>query len=88
MIDGNEDLTAGWKQRLTSLLPSVDPEQILARMRTDGAAWFAPDFGIDGVFGEGDPDDSFLDEPVAEETDDEVTDLTDADSVEDEDSDD
>lgn len=88
MIDGNEDLTAGWKQRLTSLLPSVDPEQILARMRTDGAGWFAPDFGIDGVFAEGDTDDSFLDEPVAEETDDEVTDLTDADSVEDEDSDD
>jgi hypothetical protein len=88
MIDGNEDLTAGWKQRLTSLLPSVDPEQILARMRTDGAGWFAPDFGIDGVFAEGYTDDSFLDEPVAEETDDEVTDLTDADSVEDEDSDD
>ena len=88
MIDGNEDLTAGWKQRLTSLLPSVDPEQILARMRTDGAAWFSPDFGIDGVFAEGDPDDSFLDEPVVEEADEEVTDLTDADSVEDEDSDD
>jgi hypothetical protein len=88
MIDGNEDLTAGWKQRLTSLLPSVDPEQILARMRTDGAAWFTPDFGIDGVFAEGDPDDSFLDEPVAKETDEELTDLTDADSVEDEDSDD
>ncbi|MFO0998920.1 MAG: hypothetical protein U0936_01145 [Planctomycetaceae bacterium] len=88
MIDGNEELTVGWKQRLTSLLPSVDPEQILARMRTDGAAWFAPNFGIDGVFAEGDPDDSFLDEPVAEETDEEVTDLTDADSVEDEDSDD
>ena len=88
MIDGNEDLTAGWKQRLTSLLPSVDPEQILARMRTDGAAWFAPEFGIDGVFAEGDPDDSFLDETVAEETDEEVTDLTDADSIEDEDSDD
>ncbi len=88
MIDGSEDLTAGWKQRLTSLLPSVDPEQILARMRTDGAAWFAPNFGIDGVFAEGDPEDSFLDETAAEETDEEVTDLTDADSVEDEDSDD
>ena len=88
MIDGNEDMTTGWKQRLTSLLPSVDPEQILARMRTDGAAWFAPDFGIDGVFAEGDPDDSFLNEPVAEETDEELTDLTDADSIDDEDSDD
>jgi hypothetical protein len=52
LIDGDEELSAGWKQRLTSLLPSVDPEQILARMRTDGAAWFQPDFGIDGVFPE------------------------------------
>jgi hypothetical protein len=88
LIDGDEDLTAGWKQRLTSLMPSVDPEQILARMRTDGAAWFAPDFGIDGVFAEGDPDDSFLDEPAAEDADEEITDLTDAESPEDEDSDD
>jgi spermidine/putrescine-binding protein len=52
LIDGDEDLTIGWKQRLTSLLPSVDPEQILARMRTDGAAWFQPDFGLDGIFPE------------------------------------
>ena len=88
LIDGDEDLTAGWKQRLTSLMPSVDPEQILARMRTDGAAWFAPDFGIDGVFAEGDPDDSFLDEPAAEDADEEIIDLTDAESPEDEDSDD
>jgi hypothetical protein len=88
LIDGDEDLTAGWKQRLTSLMPSVDPEQILARMRTDGASWFAPDFGIDGVFAEGDPDDSFLDEPAAEDADEEIIDLTDAESPEDEDSDD
>jgi hypothetical protein len=88
LIDGDEDLTAGWKQRLTSLMPSVDPEQILARMRTDGASWFAPDFGIDGVFAEGDPDDSFLDAPTAEDADEEITDLTDADSSDDEDSDD
>jgi hypothetical protein len=88
LIDGDEDLTAGWKQRLTSLLPSVNPEQILARMRTDGAAWFSPDFGIDGVFAEGDSDDSFLDEPAAEDADGEITDLTDAESPEDEDSDD
>ena len=46
LIDGNEELTSGWKQRLTSLLPSVDPEQILAKLRTDGATWFAPDFGL------------------------------------------
>ena len=88
LIDGDEDLSAGWKQRLTSLMPSVDPEQILARMRTDGASWFAPDFGIDGVFAEGDPDDSFLDEPAAEDADEEIIDLTDAESPEDEDSDD
>jgi hypothetical protein len=88
LIDGDEDLTAGWKQRLTSLMPSVDPEQILARMRTDGASWFAPDFGIDGVFAEGDPDDSFLDAPTAEDADEEIIDLTDAESPEDEDSDD
>jgi hypothetical protein len=69
-------------------MPSVDPEQILARMRTDGASWFAPDFGIDGVFAEGDPDDSFLDEPAAEDADEEIIDLTDAESPEDEDSDD
>ena len=30
---------------MTSLLPSVDPEQIMARLRTDGATWFVPDFG-------------------------------------------
>jgi hypothetical protein len=88
LIDGDEDLSAGWEQRLTSLMPSVDPEQILARMRTDGASWFAPDFGIDGVFAEGDPDDSFLDEPAAEDADEEIIDLTDAESPEDEDSDD
>ena len=88
LIDGDEDLSAGWKQRLTSLMPSVDPEQILARMRTDGASWFAPDFGIDGVFAEGDPDDSFLDESAADDAGEEITDLTDADSSDDEDSDD
>ncbi len=46
LIDANKELTSGWKQRLTSLLPSVDPEQILAKLRTDGATWFAPDFGL------------------------------------------
>ncbi|MBL8812663.1 MAG: hypothetical protein JNM43_21035 [Planctomycetaceae bacterium] len=47
MIDGDDDLTTGWKQRLTSLLPSLDPEQILARMRTDGAGWFEPNYGVE-----------------------------------------
>ena len=28
------------------MLPSIDPEQILAKLRTDGATWFAPDFGL------------------------------------------
>ncbi len=45
LIDTSKELTTGWKQRLTSLLPSVDPEQIMARLRTDGATWFVPDFG-------------------------------------------
>lgn len=46
LIDANKELTTGWKQRLTSLLPSVDPEQIMAKLRTDGATWFVPDFGL------------------------------------------
>ncbi|MEJ7594307.1 MAG: hypothetical protein WKF77_22450 [Planctomycetaceae bacterium] len=45
LIDTSKELTTGWKQRLTSLLPSVDPEQIMAKLRTDGATWFVPDFG-------------------------------------------
>ena len=45
LIDTSQELTAGWKQRLTSLLPAVDPEQIMAKLRTDGATWFVPDFG-------------------------------------------
>jgi hypothetical protein len=47
MIDGEGELTTGWKQRLTSLLPSLDPEQILARMRVDGAGWFEPNYGVE-----------------------------------------
>ncbi|MFO0977991.1 MAG: hypothetical protein U0996_16415 [Planctomycetaceae bacterium] len=47
MIDGDADLTTGWKQRLTSLLPSLDPEQILAKMRVDGAGWFEPNYGVE-----------------------------------------
>ncbi len=47
MIDGDSELTTGWKQRLTSLLPSLDPEQILARMRVDGAGWFEPNYGVE-----------------------------------------
>ena len=46
MIDGSKELSTGWKQRLTSLLSSVDPEQILAKLRTDGARWFQADFGL------------------------------------------
>ncbi len=51
MIDGSKELSTGWKQRFTSLLPSVDPEQILAKLRTDGATWFQPDFGLGGEVG-------------------------------------
>jgi len=42
LIDADSHLSAGWKQRLTTVLPSLDPEQILARLRQDGAAWFEP----------------------------------------------
>lgn len=52
LIDGDRDLTTGWKQRLTSLLPSLNPEQILARMRRDGAAWFQPDYGVAEILAE------------------------------------
>ena len=52
LIDSDKQLTTGWKHRLTSLLPSIDPEQVLARMRTDGAAWFLPEFGLDDELGE------------------------------------
>lgn len=48
LIDTNQELSAGWKQRMIALLPSIDPEQILARLRTDGAMWFAPNFGLTG----------------------------------------
>ena len=52
LIDSDKQLTTGWKHRLSSLLPSIDPEQVLARMRTDGAAWFLPEFGLDDELGE------------------------------------
>lgn len=77
LIDGDKDLTSGWKHRLGSLLPSVDPEQILARMRTDGAAWFQPDFGLelegaaedseDDEFSEEDPEFDTADDDTAED---------------------
>jgi len=57
MIDGSKELSTGWKQRLTSLLPSVDPEQILAKLRTDGATWFQPDFGLSDETTDADLDD-------------------------------
>jgi hypothetical protein len=41
LITGDPSLSAGWKQRLTTLLPALDAEQIVARLREDGAAWFA-----------------------------------------------
>ncbi len=47
LIDADSHLSTGWKQRLTTVLPSLDPEQILARLRRDGAAWFEPRFSVD-----------------------------------------
>ena len=66
LIDGDRDLTTGWKQRLTSLLPSVDPEQILARMRTDGAGWFQPDYGLDQEIAESSGLEDLLDKRLPE----------------------
>ncbi|MCA9012948.1 MAG: hypothetical protein KDB01_24520 [Planctomycetaceae bacterium] len=63
LIDTNQELSAGWRQRMTALLPSIDPEQILARLRTDGATWFAPDFGVTG---EHEDEESGIDETDSE----------------------
>jgi hypothetical protein len=43
-IERAAELSAGWKQRLQTLLPSLDREQILARIREDGGRWFEPRF--------------------------------------------
>jgi hypothetical protein len=84
MINDDKNLTSGWKQRLTSLLPSVDPEQILAKMRTDGAKWFEPDYALGEILSERDPDEEYeeqlLDDSsvtVDAESDDEVLDVDD-----------
>ena len=83
-IDGSEDLSTGWKQRLTSLLPSVDPERILAGMRADGATWFQPDFGLAGVFPE--ESDMLLGDLAAEETQDQSEELADPEDIDNPDS--
>ncbi|MFN8708642.1 MAG: hypothetical protein ACK50J_18340, partial [Planctomyces sp.] len=46
LIMADKALSAGWKQRFSALLEGVDPEQILGRMRTDGAGWFIPDDAV------------------------------------------
>ncbi len=77
LIESDKQLTTGWKHRLTSLLPSIDPEQVLARMRSDGATWFLPEFGLDNDLGEvADTADSFeefsQEQDQTEDTDDEL----------------
>jgi hypothetical protein len=86
LIEGDKDLTTGWKQRLLSLLPSVDPEQVLARMRTDGAVWFQPDFDLAEVLEESDGllDNSLVNEDAGSIDSEELSD-SDADSDEDSD---
>ena len=72
MIDGSKELSIGWKQRFTSLLPSVNPEQILAKLRTDGATWFQPDFALNHEIADADLAD-FESEDTAElDVDDEI----------------
>jgi len=46
-IERAPELSSGWKQRLQTLLPSLDREQILARIREDGGRWFEPRFTED-----------------------------------------
>ena len=46
VIEGDRVLSTAWKQRLLAVLPSLDPEQILGRIREDGAAWFEPRFEL------------------------------------------
>ena len=67
LIDANKELTTGWKQRLTSLLPSVDPEQIMAKLRTDGATWFVPDFSLADDRGDESYDVDLADDMVAQD---------------------
>ncbi len=82
MINEDKQLTSGWKQRLTSLLPSIDPEQILARMRTDGAAWFSPDFGMAEILAERDPDEVYEEQLLDESSSDVVSDADDEELLE------
>lgn len=72
MINGSKELSTGWKQRFTSLLPSVDPEQILARLRTDGAAWFQPDFGLSDETTDADLDNVESEDTAELDADDEI----------------
>ncbi len=67
LIDANKELTTGWKQRLMSLLPSVDPEQIMAKLRTDGATWFEPDFALADDRGDESYDVDLSDDIVAQD---------------------
>lgn len=69
LIDNDGTLSNGWKQRLTSVLPSLDPERILARLREDGAGWFEPAFNSDVVEAEQEVPESSGDEDRFEESD-------------------
>jgi len=46
LIETDNTLTVGWRQRLMALADGVEPEQILGRMRIDGAGWFIPDLSV------------------------------------------
>jgi exonuclease SbcD len=37
-------LSEGWSKRLESLADGIDPQRLLAQLRTDGADWFVSDF--------------------------------------------
>lgn len=80
LIDSSKELSAGWKQRLTSLLPSIDPEQILAKLRTDGATWFLADYGISDDTDDLDDSETDQDESVVQEAADDTENSTDSES--------
>ena len=56
VIESDRELSTAWKQRLLAVLSALDPEQILARIREDGAAWFEPRFDLQAAEEAEDPE--------------------------------
>ena len=60
MIEDDSELTVGWRHRLNALISGIDAEQVLARMRVDGAEWFIPDLSELDAIAAGDTDSNGL----------------------------